>query len=98
MHSFEANHGARFNFDNDMSPGVAIRPVDGDDDSVVVIDGPDLLEFARWYAAEYGPETPQGQMDWLWAVLDPTPVSACSHPAPGPRRGPRHPGRGHRQE
>ncbi len=48
---FEAKGGTYFSFRSDMSGDVGIhrRP----EEDVECVSGPDLLEFARWYAVEY---------------------------------------------
>lgn len=54
MHHFKAKGGTHFNFNSDMSGNVhtLFRGESGSVESS--ISGADMLEFARWYAAEYG--------------------------------------------
>lgn len=81
MHHFKAKGGTHFNFNSDMSGDVQIHKMPNS--AVRYVSGPDLLEFARWYAVEYAGVSsepvptppPSGQLDWLWMVTDPSPVS-----------------------
>ncbi len=52
MHHFKAKGGTHFNFNSDMSGEVQIHREP--DDAQGYVDGADLLEFVRWYQADYG--------------------------------------------
>lgn len=73
MHHYQAKNGSIFNFNSDMSGDVHVYRAP--DDAVCYISGFDILEFVRWWHAEYGETYRPAIEGVLWLVSDPGPES-----------------------